>query len=78
MLDTQCLEDQFNAKTLQCDQQGTAIRMYKGTQQAVKCVQIQTSPGEVGMLLAPPSAALLLILSFLAYRFTVGRSDFEK
>ena len=39
-------------------------------------VQAQTNPAEVGMLLAPPGAALFLILSFLAYRFTVGKDDY--
>lgn len=40
-------------------------------------MQAQTSPEEVGMLLAPPGAAAFLILSFLAYRFTVGKGEFE-
>ena len=29
------------------------------------------------MLLAPPGAAAFLILTFLAYRFTVGKDDFQ-
>lgn len=41
-------------------------------------MQAQTNPEEVGMLLAPPGAALFLILSFLAYRFTVGKDQFTE
>jgi hypothetical protein len=39
--------------------------------------QAQTKPEEVGMLLAPPGAALLLIVSFLIYRVTIGKEEYE-
>ena len=51
--------------------------MHTTTEFRLNILQVKTSPEDVGLLLAPSGAAFVLIVSFLVYRFTWGKSDYD-
>lgn len=52
------------------------VLLHAGTISSGCCFQAQTNPEDVGVLLAPPGAALLLMATFFVYRFA-SKDDFD-